>query len=93
MHAWNDERGHYIAQKMRQLYGRGCDVKLQYGFAGESVRNTFAARTGRGFMPVHTTGKDTNEDGLIDLYVCGEYATKVILSARVVCRVSSASVR
>ncbi len=34
MHAWNDERGHYIAQKMRQLYGHGCDVKLQYGFAG-----------------------------------------------------------
>jgi phosphatidylserine/phosphatidylglycerophosphate/cardiolipin synthase-like enzyme len=81
MHAWNDERGHYIAQKMRQLYGAGCDVKLQYGFAGESVRNTFAARTGRGFMPVHTTGKDTNEDGLIDLYthqkellISGHYA-------------------
>ena len=81
MHAWNDERGHYIAQKMRQLYSRGCDVKLQYGFAGESVRNTFAARTGRGFMPVHTTGKDTNEDGLIDLYthqkellISGHYA-------------------
>ena len=81
MHAWNDERGHYIAQKMRQLYGAGCDVKLQYGFAGASVRNTFATRTGRGFMPVHTTGKDTNEDGLIDLYthqkellISGHYA-------------------
>jgi phosphatidylserine/phosphatidylglycerophosphate/cardiolipin synthase-like enzyme len=81
MHAWNDERGHYIAQKMRQLYGAGCDVKLQYGFAGESVRNTFATRTGRGFIPVHTTGKDTNEDGLLDLYthqkellISGHYA-------------------
>jgi phosphatidylserine/phosphatidylglycerophosphate/cardiolipin synthase-like enzyme len=68
MHAWNDVRGHYIAQKARELYGRGCDVKLQYGFAGASVRDTFAAKTNRGYIPVHTTGKDTNEDGLIDLY-------------------------
>jgi phosphatidylserine/phosphatidylglycerophosphate/cardiolipin synthase-like enzyme len=68
MHAWNDDRGRYLAQKMRQLYARGCDVKLQYGFAGASVRDTFASKTKRGFIPVHTTGKDTNEDGLIDLY-------------------------
>ena len=53
---------------MRQLYAAGCDVKLMYGYAGQRVRNNFAARTGRGYMPVHTTGKDTNEDGLIDLY-------------------------
>jgi phosphatidylserine/phosphatidylglycerophosphate/cardiolipin synthase-like enzyme len=68
MHAWNDERGHYIAQKVRQLYAAGCDVKLQYGFAGANVRATFASKTPRGYIPVHTTGKDTNEDGLIDLY-------------------------
>jgi phosphatidylserine/phosphatidylglycerophosphate/cardiolipin synthase-like enzyme len=68
MHAWNDDRGHYIAQKIRQLYARGCDVKLQYGYAGANVRATFASKTSRGYIPVHTTGKDTNEDGLIDLY-------------------------
>ena len=68
MHAWNDARGRYIAQKARRLYAAGCDVKLMYGFAGRSVRDTFASRTHRGFIPVHTTGKDTNEDGLLDLY-------------------------
>lgn len=68
MHAWNDPRGAWLAQKMRRLYGAGCDVKLMYGFAGRSVRDTFATRTARGFIPVHTTGKDTNDDGLIDLY-------------------------
>jgi phosphatidylserine/phosphatidylglycerophosphate/cardiolipin synthase-like enzyme len=68
MHAWNDYRGIYIAQRMRRLYAAGCDVKLMYGYAGQGVRNTFASRTMRGYMPVHTTGKDTNEDGLIDLY-------------------------
>jgi len=68
MHAWNDDRGQYLAQKMRQLYAAGCDVKLMYGFAGESVRNTFANRVKRGYMPIHTTGYDTDFDGFIDLY-------------------------
>ena len=68
MHAWNDPRGAYLAQKIRSLWANGCDVKLMYGFAGHQVRNAFATRTKRGFMPVHTTGKDTNEDGFIDLY-------------------------
>jgi phosphatidylserine/phosphatidylglycerophosphate/cardiolipin synthase-like enzyme len=68
MHAWNDYRGTYLAQKVRRLYAAGCDVKLMYGFAGADVRRTFATRTKRGFIPVHTTGFDTNEDGLIDKY-------------------------
>jgi phosphatidylserine/phosphatidylglycerophosphate/cardiolipin synthase-like enzyme len=68
MHAWNDYRGTYIAQKIRRLFAAGCDVKLMYGYAGEAVRNTFASGTMRGYIPVHTTGMDTNEDGLIDLY-------------------------
>jgi phosphatidylserine/phosphatidylglycerophosphate/cardiolipin synthase-like enzyme len=68
MHAWNDGRGDYLAQKIRQLFAQGCDVKLMYGFAGAQVRNTFATRTGRGYIPVHTTGMDTDEDGFIDLY-------------------------
>jgi phosphatidylserine/phosphatidylglycerophosphate/cardiolipin synthase-like enzyme len=68
MHAWNDYRGTYIAQRIRRLYAAGCDVRLMYGFAGEAVRNTFANRTLRGYIPVHTTGMDTDEDGLIDLY-------------------------
>ncbi|MGD9960430.1 phospholipase D-like domain-containing protein [Nocardioides sp.] len=68
MHAWNESRGLYLAQKIRRLYAAGCDVRLMYGFAGESVRNTFATKTARGYLPVHTTGYDTNEDGFIDLY-------------------------
>jgi phosphatidylserine/phosphatidylglycerophosphate/cardiolipin synthase-like enzyme len=68
MHAWNDRRGTYLAKKIRSLYASGCDVRLMYGYAGAKVRATFATRTKRGFVPVHTTGYDTNEDGFIDLY-------------------------
>jgi len=68
MHAWNDPRGDYIARKVRGLFGQGCDVQLMYGVSGASVRDEFATRSARGFMPVHTTGMDTNDDGFIDLY-------------------------
>jgi phosphatidylserine/phosphatidylglycerophosphate/cardiolipin synthase-like enzyme len=68
MHAWNDSRGAYLAQKIRQLYAAGCDVKVMYGISGASVRQVFKNQTGRGYLPVHTTGYDTNEDGFIDLY-------------------------
>lgn len=68
MHAWNDSRGHYLAKRIRQLYAEGCDVRVMYGFGGEAVRDTFASRTPRGYVPVHTTGYDTNEDGFLDLY-------------------------
>lgn len=68
MHAWNERRGTYLAQKIRSLYANGCDVRLMYGYAGEKVRATFANKTKRGYIPVHTTGYDTNEDGFIDLY-------------------------
>jgi phosphatidylserine/phosphatidylglycerophosphate/cardiolipin synthase-like enzyme len=68
MHAWNDARGDYLAQKIRQLYAQGCDVKLMYGLAGAGVRRTFATKTERGYVLVHTTGMDTDEDGFIDLY-------------------------
>jgi phosphatidylserine/phosphatidylglycerophosphate/cardiolipin synthase-like enzyme len=68
MHAWNDPRGVYLAKKVRSLFAQGCDVRLMYGFAGRTVRNAFATRSKRGFIPIHTTGKDTNDDGFIDLY-------------------------
>jgi phosphatidylserine/phosphatidylglycerophosphate/cardiolipin synthase-like enzyme len=68
MHAWNGRRGTYLAKKIRSLYANGCDIRLMYGYAGEKVRATFATKTKRGYVPVHTTGYDTDEDGFIDLY-------------------------
>jgi phosphatidylserine/phosphatidylglycerophosphate/cardiolipin synthase-like enzyme len=68
MHAWNDPRGTYLARKIRQLFIAGCDVKVMYGISGASVREVFKNRTKRGYLPVHTTGYDTNNDGFIDLY-------------------------
>jgi phosphatidylserine/phosphatidylglycerophosphate/cardiolipin synthase-like enzyme len=72
MHAWNDWRGGYIASKVRSLFAEGCDVRLMYGMASANVREVFATKTKRGYLPVHITGYDTEEvgglDGKIDLY-------------------------
>jgi phosphatidylserine/phosphatidylglycerophosphate/cardiolipin synthase-like enzyme len=72
MHAWNDWRGGYIADKVRSLFADGCDVRLMYGMASKNVRTIFATKTKRGYLPVHITGYDTEEvgglDGQIDLY-------------------------
>lgn len=66
--AWDGYRGTYLAKKIRQLYAQGCDVRLIYGLAGKSVREVFATRTKRGYIPVHVNGYDTDYDGFIDLY-------------------------
>jgi phosphatidylserine/phosphatidylglycerophosphate/cardiolipin synthase-like enzyme len=71
MHAWDGERGVYIAKKVRKLFGAGCDIKVTYGMASTPVRDVFATKTIRGYIPVHVAGYDTEVlgyDGVIDLY-------------------------
>ncbi|MGN6250615.1 MAG: phospholipase D-like domain-containing protein [Marmoricola sp.] len=68
MHAWDGARGAMLARRFRDLYAAGCDVKLQVGFAGGQVRQIFATPTKRGYVPIRSTGFDTDEDGEIDLY-------------------------
>ncbi|GHJ59638.1 hypothetical protein NOK12_21560 [Nocardioides sp. OK12] len=68
MHAWDGDRGTYLARRLRKLYALGCDVRLQYGYAGARVRKELGVRTPRGYVPVRSSGMDTNADGEIDLY-------------------------
>jgi phosphatidylserine/phosphatidylglycerophosphate/cardiolipin synthase-like enzyme len=75
MHAWDGSRGRYIAQRFRNLYAQGCDIKIQYGMAGAGVRAVFGNPTDRGYVPVRSNGFDTDHsgpegesDGEVDLY-------------------------
>lgn len=68
MHAWNGTRGIYIAKKLRWLYGQGCLVEVMWGWGGKAVRQAFRVPTKRGYVPTHSNGMDTDEDGFIDLY-------------------------
>jgi hypothetical protein len=40
-HAWNGDRGRYLAEKVAQLHKEGCDVKIVYGIGiGRVVKST-----------------------------------------------------
>jgi hypothetical protein len=60
-HAWNGERGKYLARQVAALKAAGCDVRVVYGVgAGRVVKGILAAakipvRTGKG------TGKHTHQ--------------------------------
>jgi phosphatidylserine/phosphatidylglycerophosphate/cardiolipin synthase-like enzyme len=68
MHVWSDRRGSYLAEKMRSLHADGCDVRIIHGYVGRSVRRELSQETRRGYLSVHTTAFDTDDDDLIDLY-------------------------
>lgn len=63
-----DYRGDYLARKVRRLYAAGCDVRVMYGSATKRIREIFASKTRRGYVPVHVSGYDTDYDGMMDLY-------------------------
>jgi PLD-like domain len=46
MHAWHGTRGLYLAQRVRQLYDRGCYVRILYSFMGHGTFNLLTRHTG-----------------------------------------------
>ena len=70
---WADDRGVYLARKLRHLQGAGCDVRAMAGMTDGPVRRELARSTSRGRMPIHMNGYDTNRDGEIDLYSHHKY--------------------
>ncbi len=51
-YAMYGDRGVWIAKKLRNLWGRGCDIKLIYGVSSRPVLQILRARSGRGKIPV-----------------------------------------
>ena len=46
MHSWHGTRGLYIAKKVRNLYDRGCYVRILYSFLGKGTYNLLKNGTG-----------------------------------------------
>jgi phosphatidylserine/phosphatidylglycerophosphate/cardiolipin synthase-like enzyme len=74
-HRWAGKRGAWIARKLVQLYGQGCDVKLMHGSADKYVRPALNIRSKRGLVPVRTNGFDHDGDGYLDVYSHHKYMT------------------
>jgi hypothetical protein len=74
-HRWAGERGAWIARRMVQLYGQGCDVRLMHGSVDLPVKKAFRNRTKRGLVPVRANGFDEDRDGFLDTYTHHKYMT------------------
>lgn len=68
MHTMRFERGIYIARKIHTLWENGCDVKVLYGISTSKVNQAFGRPTGRGKMPLRSSGFDFNDDLEVDRY-------------------------
>ena len=47
-----DERGNYIAQRLRQLWNNGCDIKIIYSISSRPVLSILRSKSGRGPIPM-----------------------------------------
>ena len=62
MHSMRGRRGNYIADKLRDLYAQGCNLRVNYGLMGFHTKQHIGAPTARGRVPLRSTGFNLKED-------------------------------
>ncbi|WP_243057996.1 phospholipase D-like domain-containing protein [Nocardioides sp. SR21] len=61
-------RGLALARKVRELWDRGCDIKIGYTVVGIDVGRVLRNPAGRGPIPMKHLTQDFDEDGAFDNY-------------------------
>ena len=56
MYTWSDERGIWLATRVRQLWDSGCDVAVLNSIMSRNVRDRLGLRSGRGPIPLKKVG-------------------------------------
>jgi phosphatidylserine/phosphatidylglycerophosphate/cardiolipin synthase-like enzyme len=62
MHTMRGNRGNYIADKLRDLYAQGCNLRVNYGLMGYHTKQHIGAPTARGRVPLRSTGFNLRDD-------------------------------
>ena len=62
MHTMRGNRGNYIAEKLRNLYAQGCNLRVNYGLMGYHTKQRIGAPTSRGRVPLRSTGFNLRDD-------------------------------
>ncbi len=62
MHSMRGKRGNYIADKLRELYAAGCNLRVNYGLMGFHTKQHIGAPTARGRVPLRSTGFNLADD-------------------------------
>lgn len=63
-----NERGMRAARAFKDLYNRGCDVKIGYTVMGVDIFRFLKKKTGRGPVPIRHLVQDFNGDKVFDNY-------------------------
>jgi phosphatidylserine/phosphatidylglycerophosphate/cardiolipin synthase-like enzyme len=77
MHAWNGDRGTWIAKRLRHLFANGCNVKVMWALGGSGMKKAIGADTKRGKVRRHANGYNTDCDpeNQVDMYSHQKYMT------------------
>ncbi len=62
------DRGKAIASRLRQMWVRGCNIKIVYAVFGNEVLNILR-HTSRGPVPIRQIAQDFDKDGVYDRYL------------------------
>jgi hypothetical protein len=52
MYAWYQQRGTWLAKRVRQLWSRGCQIQIVYGISSNPVKKILYSPAGRGRIPM-----------------------------------------
>lgn len=55
MYVWRDDRGDWMARRIRQLWNQGCDIKVIYAIMGNRNKAILYNPAGRGRIPLRQT--------------------------------------
>jgi hypothetical protein len=67
--AWFDSYGQAVADRLRLLWDRGCDIRIVTTRAGGGIVRTLRAGDGRGPVPIRRLAYDHNGDGVPERYL------------------------
>lgn len=67
--AWTDERGMALAERVRSMWDRGCDIRVIYAMMGTKIYHYLRSPSGRGPVPMAHIVQDWNLDGIYDRYL------------------------
>jgi phosphatidylserine/phosphatidylglycerophosphate/cardiolipin synthase-like enzyme len=66
---WFDAFGNDIARQVRNLWDRGCDIRIITTLAGRGVNQALKNPAGRGPVPIRQLTYDPNADGIPERYL------------------------
>ncbi len=66
---WFDAFGNDIARQVRNLWERGCDIRIITTLAGRGVNQALKHPGGRGPVPIKEVTYDSNRDGIPERYL------------------------